>query len=425
MATTKEMKAEYSQKGKRLDKLKKEVTRLLKSSSFKHIAEAAKLIFENEETIQRVNKLYEKLSMNGEIKERDHTVDKELFEQVKSGDIAAIACAVIDGGNIGTTDKDMWTPMHIAALNGHENIIEFLIRLEADITAKTGAGHTPLHVAVSHSQEKVAEVLCNRGANPFIANKEGWLPLDLAATEKLQQCMGKIEETFIKKNIEVPTEFLTDCPAILPRAIKKKYHDVLKDLMGLHDNGFDVGLDKKDDKGNTLLHLAARNNDHKALELLLSSNPYPFKKNSDQKYPIDLVKPGKAKDILETYEKKYVDRLLESSELVAKVGSDLLFYCAEKGYKESMEGLLYYARAGVLKVNLADENKNTPLHIAVKHEREEVAAMLLKGGAEMLVFNNDQLMPCDYIKGNPKLTRIFNNFERLWVNRILQQFSKS
>jgi hypothetical protein len=35
-----------------------------------------------------------------------------------------------------------------------------------------------------------------------------------------------------------------------------------------------------------------------------------------------------------------------------------------------------------------------------------------------------ELMPVDYIEGNKKLERIFNNYERIWVNRILSKVSQ-
>jgi ankyrin repeat protein len=103
-------------------------------------------------------------------------------------------------------------------------------------------------------------------------------------------------------------------------------------------------------------------------------------------------------------------------------GNDLLLHCAERGYTGAVRELLKYSKEGGVDINVSNPDENTPLHLAVKHGWDDIVAFLLKSGAEMLVINKKGLMPADYIdiKENKKLVRIFNNYERMWVSRILQ-----
>ncbi|MBX9697093.1 MAG: ankyrin repeat domain-containing protein [Alphaproteobacteria bacterium] len=57
------------------------------------------------------------------------------------------------------------TPMHIATVNGHANMVEKLHSLGAAIEAKDADGNTPLHLAASHNHPNVVGVLHKRGAN--------------------------------------------------------------------------------------------------------------------------------------------------------------------------------------------------------------------------------------------------------------------
>lgn len=89
-----------------------------------------------------------------------------------------------------------WTPLHEAANHGHEDIVVYLLKNEADINAPGMDGDTPLHDAVGNDHFsvstisnmpeypymvlQVAKVLLELGADPHLPNDNGKTAVDLA-----------------------------------------------------------------------------------------------------------------------------------------------------------------------------------------------------------------------------------------------------
>lgn len=422
-----DLKNEFFENKKLLAKEKSKIAKLMKSADREKscptdIAAVCEIIKSQEKITERQRDLARALVLMGEDK-KDY-MEQDLFEHVKDGDCAAIAYDIIDGAEIDVKDKDMWTPLHIAALNGHEKMVEFFLRMGANAENKNHMGRMPIHVAVSHNQVKVVEIFLQRGINPFLSTKEKKYPMDFAGSKEMIDLLEKYEEQFIKKNIDNPAKLRESCDSILFYAVSRKYRSVLPELVKLQEKGEDLGIGAKDEKGNTLLHLAVMNDDEKSLELLFSCKPYPFKKNAAGKYPVELAQSQKVKSKMMEYEEKYVCWLTTSPDYVKQLGNEFLLYCAEKGYADAVGELLKFAKDKLVDIDVCDADENTPLHLAVKYQREDVVAVLLRSGAELLVINKKGLMPVDYIKGNKKLERIFNNYERIWVNRILSKVSQ-
>jgi len=52
------------------------------------------------------------------------------------------------------------TPLHYAAANGHQGVVEYLVNQKVDINAKNKDGNTPLEIA---SKSNVVEFLKSKG----------------------------------------------------------------------------------------------------------------------------------------------------------------------------------------------------------------------------------------------------------------------
>ena len=60
--------------------------------------------------------------------------------------------------------KDMYTPLHIAAKEGQDEVAAVLLEHGASNTAATKRGFTPLHLAAKYGNIKVARLLIQKDA---------------------------------------------------------------------------------------------------------------------------------------------------------------------------------------------------------------------------------------------------------------------
>lgn len=65
-------------------------------------------------------------------------------------------------------------PIHIAAQNGHNDIVQLLIRKNANINAKNLKGNTAIHMAIGYDYYSTAMILISEGADQSIANDDGF-----------------------------------------------------------------------------------------------------------------------------------------------------------------------------------------------------------------------------------------------------------
>eukprot|EP00960_Hanusia_phi_P010028 292574-Hanusia_phi.AAC.8 len=94
-------------------------------------------------------------------------------------------------GNVHEVDADENTPVHWAALKGHDGVLEYLIQKGFPLASKNKDGDAPMytfqchckHWAASGGNEKVIQILMNYNADPWVVNKDGTTPLHLAAAD--------------------------------------------------------------------------------------------------------------------------------------------------------------------------------------------------------------------------------------------------
>jgi ankyrin repeat protein len=60
---------------------------------------------------------------------------------------------------VNAKNTDEWTPLHLAAQNGHLNVVKFLVEQQAEMNMKNTNGSTPLHLAAQNGHLNVVKFL--------------------------------------------------------------------------------------------------------------------------------------------------------------------------------------------------------------------------------------------------------------------------
>lgn len=79
-------------------------------------------------------------------------------------------------------NKTGWTPLHYAASGGHAAIIRLLLENHAYIDAESPNGSTPLMMAAMYGTGETVDLLIAEGADPQLKNQQGLTALQFAMT---------------------------------------------------------------------------------------------------------------------------------------------------------------------------------------------------------------------------------------------------
>jgi len=181
------------------------------------------------------------------------SLDEELFEAVKKGDIDKVREILAKGANVNTRDrhKDSWTynqtPLHVAAHEGHTYVARLLLEHGAVVNARDKYGFTPLYYAAGGGHIDIVSILLEHGADVNARDKSGNTPLHYVA--------------------------------MLGKAVVAKL---------LLEFGADVNA--RDEEGWTPLHSAAWRGNADVARLLLEHGADPSIRDKEGKTPLDVAR---------------------------------------------------------------------------------------------------------------------------------------
>lgn len=175
-----------------------------------------------------------------------HLVSKFLLADTKTD----IECKVEDGRRA----------LHMAAENGHENMVSYLLTHHADANAESADGQTPLQLALESKNGCIAQLLISEGADVNINFASGNTPLSVAPLAELL--------LRVKAN---PNGRLPDGRTSLHVAAEVGSDTGMITL--LCDNGADLALG--DDKLWTALHYAAHYGHGDVVSVLMEDKRTP------------------------------------------------------------------------------------------------------------------------------------------------------
>ena len=306
--------------------------------------------------------------------------------------------------------------LHIATQEENKiEIVELLLKNGADVNDRNKDGSTPLHFATQGDNKvDIVDLLLKNGAYIHSKNKDGWTPLHFAAkgkhhldiVKKLlgagtgEAPLGKSEVEKENKNIDGQTPLLL--------AVASNNLEIVKSLLITGAN-----IDSQDVEGNTALHLASRESNpmyNEMVEFLIFCGADTSIQNSQGKQAIELAIHDDKKAIFNNF--------LQVGEEMGKPKKD---YIWTKAFNEQRWDIVTIL-AGNGKVprkmfNLDAEGQNlegdTPLHMAVEDEDEDLVRFVLDNGPKSAHFtrnkNGKGKIPLDMAKSNPKIFRMVLN----------------
>ena len=91
-----------------------------------------------------------------------------------SGSATLLENLITQGADVNARDKGAWTPLHLAAKNGHVEALQILLENGANMHVKDiKHGWTPLHIAIVSKQYESAKFLIRAGSSVSECDKWG------------------------------------------------------------------------------------------------------------------------------------------------------------------------------------------------------------------------------------------------------------
>jgi ankyrin repeat protein len=230
------------------------------------------------------------------------------------------------------------SPLHLASLHDHFNIMRLLIQRGADVTSQDNLNSTPLHLAALRGGTDSVELLIEHGADVNTPNKENSAPLHLASYVVSAESV----QSFIQHEADVTGQDNADVVVGLWDARARTVEILIR-------HGADVHA--RDENNSTPLHLASSCGRANAMQLLIQHGADVAALDNNDSTPSHLVSGSRGVPGL--------IRLVESIQLLIHHGAD---------------------------VNARDKRKSTPLHLVAsprwKRGTDHVR-LLLEHGADV------------------------------------------
>ena len=112
-----------------------------------------------------------------------HSINGEtaLFAAVERNNMELVEYLIKNNANIDRADSNGTSPLHVASRAGNLRLVEYLIGKGATVDSTDSDGATPLHESAAAGHFDVFRHLIIKGANTESKTISGWIPLHHAA----------------------------------------------------------------------------------------------------------------------------------------------------------------------------------------------------------------------------------------------------
>lgn len=200
------------------------------------------------------------LAEGADVNVRNKAGESPLHKAAIQGHNEIVMLLIDNKADVNAQDKDGKSPLRGAAWAGHTNVVETLLAHGGDVNVPTTSGLTPLHSAAANGRKNIVDLLLAHGADVNAMTTNGLTPLHSAALMNSKD----VVEVLLAHGANVNAQADGFTPLFL--AVHKGYKEVVKMLLA---HGADVNS-----SANTLTPLsgAAANGDKDMVELLLANH---------------------------------------------------------------------------------------------------------------------------------------------------------
>ena len=187
-------------------------------------------------------------------------------------------------------DKYGMSPLHHASYHGHYTIVRILISKGADVNVQDNNGDTPLHLAAAMGHENVVNVLLRAKPDFSIKNNSK----ETALMEAMGAHQEKVAKLLMNENQDLQEKNIKG-KSLLHYAVAANMNDIVMTLIDKIDPNI------QDNKGNTPLHVAVKNNFLDLIDILLKKGSNPNLVNLSGKKAIELAFTENAFKMIQHY----------------------------------------------------------------------------------------------------------------------------
>ena len=267
--------------------------------------------------------------------------------------------------NVNARNDKEGIPLHTAALNGHLEVVQALILKGADVNSRTIDGCTSLHYAIENGHGKIANILLKHGANVNAVDKTYKnTPLHYATIFGHEEIVEALLKSKANANIAT-VEGITP----LHFAVQNGH---LKIVAALLEHG--VNIRAKDKNNATSLHYATESGHKEVAERLIKNGAEINDKTYNDLTALHVAALEGHTDIIELLIKNKAN--INAKDIK---GNSPLHEAAMNGSKDIIDLLI----KNEAEVDARTNDGITPLHVAARNGHEDAVAFLIKSKAEV------------------------------------------
>ena len=191
--------------------------------------------------------------------DRDITYRTPLHVAAAEGHKEVVDLLSQQRADVAANDNDNQTPLHVAAMRGDKEVVDLLIQRGADLSARETTYRTPLHVAAMRGHKEVVDLLIQRGADLSARDITHRTPLHVAAMRSHKE----VVDLLIQRGADLSARDITYRTPLYAAAMRGRKEVV--DLLIRH--GADVAACDKYNK--TPLCVAAQRGHKEVVDLFM------------------------------------------------------------------------------------------------------------------------------------------------------------